>query len=86
MMKMIKARVDGDPDPLVEKVLTKLGVDFRYASIEACPKCKHFACVCKTLEEHHESCLFRLAVTCAISIECDHGFDVCPTCDPCTCV
>lgn len=85
-MQYLKARVDGDPDPFVEQILTNLGIDFHYAPIEGCPKCKHLACVCETLKEHHEGCLFRLATTCSIPIECDHGFDVCPTCDPCTCV
>jgi hypothetical protein len=22
---------------------------------------------------------------CPVGIECQHGYDVCPTCDPCTC-
>ena len=35
--------------------------------------------------EHVEGCRRRKAATCAIPIECDHGFDVCPVCDPCTC-
>lgn len=86
MSEKLVARVDGDPDPMVEAVLKKAGLDVRYEKIEACPTCKHFACVCKTLEEHHEACLFRGAVTCAIGIECEHGYDVCPICDPCTCV
>jgi hypothetical protein len=51
----------------------------------ACDTCKHFACVCGIREKHHEECRFRVAATCAIPIECDHGRDVCPTCDPCTC-
>lgn len=24
-------------------------------------------------------------MTCPVAVECEHGFDVCPTCDPCTC-
>jgi hypothetical protein len=50
-----------------------------------CPRCGHIACVCKVNQEHVEGCKFRLAVTCNIPIECDHGYDVCPECDPCTC-
>lgn len=34
---------------------------------------------------HAEACEFFIAETCAIAIECEHGYDVCPTCDPCTC-
>lgn len=34
---------------------------------------------------HHEKCLFIKAATCAVPIECNHGFDVCPVCDPCFC-
>ena len=36
-------------------------------------------------EGHEEGCKFRRAVVCAVAIECKHGYDVCPTCDPCTC-
>lgn len=24
-------------------------------------------------------------MVCPVGIECDHGYDVCPVCDPCTC-
>jgi len=51
----------------------------------SCSHCGHFACVCSILENHLDGCQFRLAATCSIPVECDHGFDVCPTCDPCTC-
>lgn len=35
-------------------------------------------------EVHLEGCKFNNAVT-GIAIECEHGYDVCPKCDPCTC-
>ena len=35
--------------------------------------------------EHDIECLFRKARDCAVAIECEHGHDVCPICDPCTC-
>lgn len=39
-----------------------------------------------TLSKNHKpTCRFRLAETCAIPVECEHGYDVCPECDPCTC-
>lgn len=51
----------------------------------ACTVCQHFACICVINQEHAKDCKFRKAATCGTPIECDHGYDVCPTCDPCTC-
>lgn len=34
---------------------------------------------------HKKKCKFRIAATCAVAIECPHGYDACPQCDPCTC-
>lgn len=51
---------------------------------DACT-CEHIACVCNLRLRHAEGCKFRRSATCAIPIECDHGRDVCPECDPCTC-
>lgn len=50
-----------------------------------CDVCGHIACVCKIQKIHDEDCKFRVAATCPAAIECDHGYDVCPICDPCTC-
>ena len=50
-----------------------------------CSKCGHISCVCEILAQHTENCLFRKAATSGIGIECEHGLDCCPTCDPCTC-
>lgn len=50
-----------------------------------CAECGHIACVCRIKASHDDGCKFRLSATCAIPIECEHGYDVCPTCDPCTC-
>lgn len=37
-------------------------------------------------EEHHaEGCPQWRAMCCTTPIECPHGYDVCPVCDPCTC-
>lgn len=52
---------------------------------DACDVCDRLACVCPTKKAHHKDCKFRIAVTCAVGIECEHGYDVCPQCDPCTC-
>lgn len=54
-------------------------------TIVACSTCGHFACVCAVRKEHVESCRYRIARASSVAIECDHGYDVCPTCDPCTC-
>ncbi|MBG6211569.1 hypothetical protein IWQ49_006257 [Labrenzia sp. EL_126] len=50
-----------------------------------CTACGHIACVCAILADHQEACRFRLAATSAVGIECAHGRDVCPICDPCSC-
>jgi hypothetical protein len=51
----------------------------------ACTDCGHFACVCAIRDAHDEGCLLRLAITCPVPIECEHGRDFCGRCDPCTC-
>ena len=52
--------------------------------VEGCT-CEHLTCVCLINREHELGCKFRRAATCAVPIECEHGSDVCPSCDPCTC-
>ena len=52
--------------------------------LEEC-RCGHIACVCNIETNHSEDCKFRRAATCSVGIECEHGYDVCPICDPCTC-
>lgn len=37
------------------------------------------------LWNHRRDCRLRVATDCAAAIECEHGYDVCPICDPCTC-
>lgn len=34
---------------------------------------------------HERGCPMGRAVQCAVGVECEHGYDVCPQCDPCTC-
>lgn len=51
----------------------------------ACPTCKFFACICGVKERHAEDCLFRISMVCPVEVECEHGYGVCPECDPCTC-
>jgi len=54
-------------------------------TLSRCPQCKHFVCVCSIINRHDKACPYRLAAACSIAIECIHGYDVCPVCDPCTC-
>ena len=51
----------------------------------SCPTCGHFACVCAIRAAHEDGCRFLLAAAGSVGIECEHGRDCCPTCDPCTC-
>ena len=51
----------------------------------ACLVCGHFACVCEIRRKHDEACRYRRAAAGSVAIECEHGYDVCPICDPCTC-
>ncbi len=37
------------------------------------------------LWNHRRDCRLRVATDGAAGIECEHGHDVCPKCDPCTC-
>lgn len=50
-----------------------------------CKECNFFECVCDIKKNHQEKCKFRKAATCVVGIECEHGYEVCSTCDPCTC-
>ncbi len=50
-----------------------------------CAECGHVSCVCGILADHVEDCMFCRSATCAVGIACEHGRDVCPICDPCTC-
>ena len=37
------------------------------------------------MSQHARHCRFRIALENRIGVECPHGYDVCPICDPCTC-
>lgn len=36
-------------------------------------------------DPHGNTCKLARALACPVGIECEHGWDVCPFCDPCTC-
>lgn len=69
----------------IKQVAADMNLDFVEGPITACSKCGHFACVCEAIAAHKPDCKFLRAVAGAVPIECEHGFDVCPRCDPCTC-
>lgn len=75
-------------EALRETVDEVYGSDVPLVPVDAipyCGVCEHFECVCGVREQHKEGCRFRAAMTCPVGIECEHGHDVCPICDPCTC-
>lgn len=48
--------------------------------------CRLIQCVCTRSRGHKDDCTYRMALTCPISVPCEeHGYDVCPHCDLCTC-
>lgn len=40
---------------------------------------------CDAKKSHSADCRYLRALSCSVGIECEHGRDVCPTCDPCDC-
>lgn len=45
------------------------------------------SCVCLVVRSHPDhACRLRVSILCPVAVQCDHGFDVCPKCDPCTCL
>lgn len=48
--------------------------------------CQMLECVCALTRLHLVSCRYRKALIRPIAISCEeHGVDVCPVCDSCTC-
>lgn len=47
--------------------------------------CGYITCICWVFEKHEEGCRFRRAAALKVELACDHGFQACPECDPCTC-
>ena len=52
----------------------------------ACRKCRHYSCICTIEKIHKKNCAYRKSITCAIPVECEHGYSVCFDCDPCFCL
>ena len=54
---------------------TKVGRDLLYKAVADAGR----------LDAHGNPCKRATAILCAVAIECEHGFDVCDECDPCSC-
>lgn len=53
--------------------------------VEDCD-CGLIQCACAQTRPHDQDCSFRIAMTCAVPINCEpHGVYVCPICDVCDC-
>jgi hypothetical protein len=37
------------------------------------------------IDDHERDCEYRRAAIAGVTYECEHGHQVCPVCDPCTC-
>lgn len=48
-------------------------------------RCEFIECICDEIKSHKPNCKYILSLSCAIPIECEHGYDVCHQCDPCDC-
>ena len=48
--------------------------------------CGMIYCVWSKVRFHKDHCKYRKALLSPVGIECEHGYDVCPTCDPCNCL
>lgn len=59
---------------------------FKTSGIRVCDKCNNLVnCVCQVLQQHNPGCRFRVAAGLSFELACEHGFQACPICDPCTC-
>jgi hypothetical protein len=72
-------------EPEEMEVLREFGTVEVVDEIPYCSKCGFFDCVCQIREQHAPDCRFRIAMECPVGVNCDHGYDVCPECDACTC-
>lgn len=50
-----------------------------------CGDCGFFACVCQLRNRHDKGCKFLRAAVLSVELACEHGYQACPICDPCTC-
>lgn len=74
-----------EPDDELAVMFERAGYAVERATIEACPTCGFYDCVCATRHAHADGCRLRTAMECPVEVPCDHGLHVCPACAPCTC-
>lgn len=60
-----------------------MSVEAVVAHSDGCNRRNFIYCTCD-LDRHVDGCKFLRAAS-GVAIACDHGRDVCPKCDPCTC-
>lgn len=52
----------------------------------SCRRCGNLvACTCDLAKSHKAGCDYLRAATLGLELACEHGFQACPKCDPCTC-
>lgn len=52
----------------------------------ACRGCGNLvSCICEVRKTHGKKCRYRIASELSFELACEHGFEACPKCDPCTC-
>lgn len=47
--------------------------------------CGLISCACKEARTHERDCNYRRVLLLRVGIDCEHGYDTCPICDPCDC-
>lgn len=80
----------GHPDPealaLLDGFAKAMGYEGAFPGVvQACDACGYYECVCGVRGVHQPGCRLRVSMECPVSVECEHGYDVCPTCDACSC-
>jgi hypothetical protein len=70
---------------MLKSAVESIGYNFIEGEIEACSICGYYECVCMLRTMHSPGCPYRKAMESSVSIECEHGFDICPQCDVCDC-
>jgi len=79
----LAAHLQGGPLPpgYIYKPLEEIYAEGR---IDDCT-CGLISCVCKVVRVHKQDCRFRISLVCPVGIACEHGSELCPICDACTC-
>ena len=50
-----------------------------------CPGCGSVTCYCEQKARHRGDCRYLRAARLSFELACDHGYQACPECDPCSC-